>query len=205
VLVGSGVCLVPYVKEHVERYHEWMQSDFLLEMTASEPLSIEEEYEMQQSWHLDEDKCTFIVVSKELPAMDERHPWGTIVGDVNLFFNNEDDTHEAEVEVMIADERVRRKGHGFESAVLMMQYGITDLGATHYTAKIAMSNTPSLTLFKRLGFEIESQSDVFKEITLHLSVARGSAGWKYIMEEAGVTSTRQSFGRDDLVEEELTV
>lgn len=46
--------------------------------------------------------------------MDERHPWGTIVGDVNLFFNNDEDPHEAEVEVMIADERVRRKGHGRE-------------------------------------------------------------------------------------------
>lgn len=31
-----------------------MKNPFLQEMTASEPLSLEEEYEMQQSWHQDD-------------------------------------------------------------------------------------------------------------------------------------------------------
>jgi hypothetical protein len=31
-----------------------MKSPYLQEMTASEPLTLEEEYEMQQSWHDDE-------------------------------------------------------------------------------------------------------------------------------------------------------
>jgi Acetyltransferase (GNAT) domain len=58
--------LVPYRPEHVRQYHAWMhQNDgALLQATASEPLSLEEEYDMQQSWYLDEKKCTFIILSR---------------------------------------------------------------------------------------------------------------------------------------------
>ena len=64
LLIGSKVLLVPYRPEHVENYHEWMKSPFLLEMTASEPLSLEEEIKMQLSWRDDSDKCTFIVLAR---------------------------------------------------------------------------------------------------------------------------------------------
>lgn len=53
--MGEKVALVPYKPEHVPKYHEWMKSPFLQEMTASEPLTLEEEYEMQESWHQDQE------------------------------------------------------------------------------------------------------------------------------------------------------
>ena len=34
-------------------YEAWMQDPFILEMTASEPLTVEQEYEMQESWKMD--------------------------------------------------------------------------------------------------------------------------------------------------------
>ncbi|RHZ80233.1 hypothetical protein Glove_138g57 [Diversispora epigaea] len=82
VLIGEKVILVPYRPEHVPKYHEWMKSPFLQEMTASKPLTIEQEYEMQRSWHLDENK---------------------MIGDVNLFFNDEENSTVSEIEIMIAE------------------------------------------------------------------------------------------------------
>ncbi|XP_048674953.2 alpha/beta-tubulin-N-acetyltransferase 9 isoform X4 [Caretta caretta] len=56
VLQGKKVTLVPYTSAHVCRYHEWMKSEELQRLTASEPLSLEQEYEMQRSWQEDADK-----------------------------------------------------------------------------------------------------------------------------------------------------
>ena len=50
-----NACLqVPYQADHVPLYNAWMQTPELLELTASEPLSLEEEYENQVSWREDE-------------------------------------------------------------------------------------------------------------------------------------------------------
>ncbi|GIY15526.1 n-acetyltransferase 9-like protein [Caerostris extrusa] len=64
-IVGEKIVLISYKKLHVEKYHSWMQSPELLELTASEPLTLEQEYQMQQSWYEDDDKCTFIVLDKQ--------------------------------------------------------------------------------------------------------------------------------------------
>ena len=54
IQIGRQLILVPYRKKYVAQYHAWMQDSFLQEMTASEPLTLEEEYEMQASWRDDE-------------------------------------------------------------------------------------------------------------------------------------------------------
>ena len=43
-----------------------MQDPILLESTASEPLSMEDEIRMQQEWRDDERKCTFIILARDL-------------------------------------------------------------------------------------------------------------------------------------------
>ena len=107
VLVGSKVVLVPYRKQHVPRYHEWMKDPLIQEQTASEPLSLDEEYEMQQSWAVDEDKLTFIILARPedealqaTAGAQELLSRCKMVGDVNIFFNekheDEDDEDEDE-------------------------------------------------------------------------------------------------------------
>ncbi|KAJ2159342.1 hypothetical protein GGF46_003089 [Coemansia sp. RSA 552] len=156
-VIGKQAVLVPYEKEHVPRYHEWMKSPFLQEMTGSEPLSIEEEYDMQQSWRRDSDKCTFIILSKDphqaTPADCNIHDNSTMLGDVNFYLNNHDNPHEAELEVMIAEESAAGKGVATEVLHLMMHYAIYDVGVTDFVVRIKDTNDASIHIFtNKLGF-----------------------------------------------------
>ena len=111
-IVGTKCVLVPYRPCHVTKYHEWMQQSFLLEMTGSEPLSLDEEVAMQQTWRDDDHKCTFIILARDqchfqppqqqeddnnqvVPTTREDPDFcpcnlHAMVGDVNLFFSEED-------------------------------------------------------------------------------------------------------------------
>ncbi|KAI2621560.1 acetyltransferase domain-containing protein [Xylaria nigripes] len=109
------VLLVPYDPHHVERYHEWMQNVALREATASDLLSLDEEYENQQSWRTSHDKLTFIVCQPAIKgpidaapapiAAEDSHGAneGTLrihageddtparmIGDINLFLTADD-------------------------------------------------------------------------------------------------------------------
>jgi len=164
-VVGEKVVLVPYQKIHVEKYHEWMKSAELQELTGSEPLSLEEEYDMQVSWRDDNDKCTFIVLDKAKldTGLNEIE---CMVGDTNIFIFQDDSGKDVgEAEIMIAEPSARGKGFGIEAISLMIQYAIQDLKIEQYTAKIKFGNTASHKLFTKLGFHIESESEVFRETT----------------------------------------
>eukprot|EP00879_Flechtneria_rotunda_P017786 GHRR01018645.1.p1 GENE.GHRR01018645.1~~GHRR01018645.1.p1 ORF type:complete len:207 (+),score=60.39 GHRR01018645.1:92-712(+) len=171
VIEGQKVILVPYKREHVEQYHRWMQDPALQEATASEPLTLQEEYVMQQRWAEDEDKCTFILLDKSLPdtPVTGSHGGG-MAGDVNFFFNDYDSRSIAEIEVMLAEPSSRRKGIASEALTLFMAYGVKTLGVTKFRAKIGESNGASLALFSKLGYQAVSRSTVFKEVTLELDI-----------------------------------
>nr|XP_005584934.1 PREDICTED: N-acetyltransferase 9 isoform X4 [Macaca fascicularis] len=158
MLLGKKVVLVPYTSEHVPRYHEWMKSEELQRLTASEPLTLEQEYAMQRSWREDADKCTFIVLDAEKwqaqPGATEE---SCMVGDVNLFLTDLEDPTLGEIEVMIA--------------------GMTTLGLTKFEAKIGQENEPSIRMFQKLHFEQVAASSVFQEVTLRLTVSESEHQW----------------------------
>ncbi|PKX93000.1 uncharacterized protein P174DRAFT_505043 [Aspergillus novofumigatus IBT 16806] len=111
----SKVLLVPYSSWHVPRYHEWMKDEEIQAATASEPLTLEEEYAMQRSWRQDADKLTFIITLPVLQPQpqhqsqtegQERQGQGLrlqlqlqdgddapeqMLGDINLFLRVEDE------------------------------------------------------------------------------------------------------------------
>ncbi|KAH1099509.1 hypothetical protein AAZX31_13G012300 [Glycine max] len=165
-LEGKKVILVPYMEAHVPKYHEWMKDPSLLQATGSEPLTLQQEYTMQLSWSQDPNKETFIVLDKDLVVGDfshgEPHP-EAMVGDVNIFMNDLDDPHVAEIEIMIAEPKSRRKGLAKESVLMMMTFAIEKLGINIFRVKIGESNGASLDLFQKLGFVQTSYSSIFKE------------------------------------------
>nr|XP_056718271.1 alpha/beta-tubulin-N-acetyltransferase 9 isoform X2 [Euleptes europaea] len=123
VLQGKRVTLVPYTSAHVPRYHEWMKSEELQRLTASEPLSLEQEYKMQCSWREDTDKCTFIILDSEKWSRQAATEEDSMVGDVNLFLTDAEDPTLGEIEVMIAEASYRGRGFGKEATQIMMSYG----------------------------------------------------------------------------------
>ncbi|KAL6645021.1 hypothetical protein ACP70R_016629 [Stipagrostis hirtigluma subsp. patula] len=171
--VGERAVLVPYLREHVPRYHEWMQDPALLEATASEPLSLAQEFDVHRSWTLDPlssaPQHTFIVLDQEL-IEGEFVPGNphteAMVGDVNIYMNDPDDLQIAEIEIMIAKQKSRGKGIGQEAILMMMAFAVEKYGIHTFRAKISESNTTSLKLFRKLGLKDASYSKVFKEVTL---------------------------------------
>lgn len=170
MLMGLKICLVPYREKFVERYHNWMKDPFLLQTTASEPLSLEEEYDMQKSWCNDSNKCTFIVLVNDnnssnsniltednknsitynnSDSINNNKDIENMCGDVNLFLNDIDNKFNAEIEVMIAESQHRGKGFAKEAVFLMMSYGINKIGINRFYAKINKDNEISINLFRR--------------------------------------------------------
>ncbi|KAJ8733848.1 hypothetical protein PYW07_014399 [Mythimna separata] len=167
-IVGHNVILVPYKEYHVPRYHEWMKSEELQKLTASEPLTLEEEYEMQRSWREDDDKCTFIILDKHLYDKNNEET-DAMIGDTNIFITD-NELEAGEIEIMIAEEAARGKKLGWEAVILMFLYGIQHINLKLIEAKIALSNNISIKMFKKLGFEEKSISEVFQEVTLEKKV-----------------------------------
>ncbi|GAB7332977.1 hypothetical protein MBLNU13_g04676t1 [Cladosporium sp. NU13] len=153
-LSTSKVLLVPYSAHHVPTYHAWMQDADLQAATASEPLSMTEEYDMQRSWRTDNDKLTFIVCQSREPESSSQTVKGSqvdrserMIGDINLFlFEPEDDDDEdddgeqapdrtrtsnalvGEIELMIARKDLHRQGYG-RAALLSFTAYILDTWA----------------------------------------------------------------------------
>ncbi|XGW15913.1 hypothetical protein V3C99_001399, partial [Haemonchus contortus] len=168
-ILGSKVVLVPYEKEHVLKYHKWMEDEELRRLTGSERLSLDEEYEMQQNWRVDDDKLTFIILSRA--RLDSGcSEVDSMIGDVNLFLNVESEA--GELEVMVAEQMERGSGAATEAVSLMIAYVVKELHVERFFVKITDDNASSLHLFKnKLKFQQVSHSEVFGEFTLELPLS----------------------------------
>uniref|UniRef100_A0A915CBD8 N-acetyltransferase domain-containing protein n=1 Tax=Parascaris univalens TaxID=6257 RepID=A0A915CBD8_PARUN len=166
-VIGKQVILVPYEACHVNKYHRWMEDAELRQQTASDRLTLEREYEMQRSWREDDDKCTFIILSRSL--IDEGYDeLSSMIGDVNLFLYET----VAELEIMIAEREWRGRGIATECIRLMIRYAFEHLHIERFEVKISEDNISSINLFRKLGFEQTSYSSVFKEYTMDLDPSK---------------------------------
>ncbi|EDO03583.1 hypothetical protein SS1G_06064 [Sclerotinia sclerotiorum 1980 UF-70] len=113
------------INEHTD--HQEIQ-----QATASEPLSLEEEYAMQKSWRTDHDKLTFIICLPDtIDASSEEIRKGVsdapakMIGDINLFLTEADEDEEGcigEIEIMIAESSARGNGLGRSAVLSFMEY-----------------------------------------------------------------------------------
>ncbi|XP_046971014.1 alpha/beta-tubulin-N-acetyltransferase 9 [Vanessa cardui] len=174
-IIGSKTILVPYREYHVPKYHNWMQSEELQKLTASQPLSLEEEYDMQKSWREDEDKCTFIILDKNVYET-KNDEITSMIGDTNIFLTDKENSI-GEIEIMIAEKSALGKKFGWESVIIMMLYGIKFINIKTFEAKISYSNVVSINMFKKLGFVEKSRSDIFEEITFQKIVTEDWVEW----------------------------
>lgn len=185
VVHSKRLRLEPYSKHHVPKYHEWMKNPDIQAATASEPLTLEQEFRMQESWRQDNDKLTFIVNLSGLHGDD------AMVGDVNMFLSlseqgNAEPVLMGEIELMIAETTQQGKGYGREALLLFFNYiaqheqeivqeyckldNATSMSLHNLSAKINQDNNRSLRLFESLGFKRTSEEpSYFGEFELRLN------------------------------------
>ncbi|KAF2363984.1 GNAT domain, partial [Trinorchestia longiramus] len=163
-------------------------------LTASEPLLLEEEFNMQVSWQNDNDKCTFIVLDKK--KYDETtDEVSSMIGDTNLYLTDCDNPSPGEIEVMIAEKDARRGGRGREATMMMLRYCVENLKVSKFLAKIGYANEPSMKLFRSLHFKEISRSEVFQELTFELVVADDWKRWLSEGTSSYVVSSYEYNGR----------
>lgn len=169
MLIGETISFVPYCKHHVEKYHLWMQDKDLQFLTASEPLTLSEEYEMQLSWQTDDDKLTFLAIQGNTIPLTVEEEISRMIGDINLLFLFSPEI--AEINMMVAEHKFRRSGYGSEMLQLMLCFAAENLSMKKFSAKISNSNQPSMLFFQKHNFQLESVSEVFQETNFELLVS----------------------------------
>ncbi|CAH1400507.1 unnamed protein product [Nezara viridula] len=153
-----------------------MESEELRKQTASERLSLEEEYEMQQTWLNDEEKCTFIVLDKKLME-ESNNEIVSMIGDANLYIRKDGENVIGEIGLMIAEPSFRSCGRGSEAALFILRYGVENIGVNKYLAVISSDNKTSINLFGKFNFVKENESEVFQEVTLSRKVDSEWSSW----------------------------
>lgn len=130
----------------MKTYSEWMSDEAIREATASERLTLAEEYDMQKSWREDPDKLTFILSLPSKRILEEGGKTVAVyegsddtsellVGDVNLFLyeaDGDDDEEDGkgsdvkemagEIELMIARKEFQGKGLGKIAVIMFILY-----------------------------------------------------------------------------------
>ncbi|TGO66902.1 hypothetical protein BOTNAR_0052g00390 [Botryotinia narcissicola] len=212
----NKILLVPYEESHVITYHEWMKDEEIQQATASEPLSLEEEYDMQRSWRTDHDKLTFIICLPEEGNASPEIRKGVsdapakMIGDINLFITEADEDEEGcigEIEIMIAERSARGKGLGRSAVVVFLEYLRSNLEKIleeyrkgiqgkkeegkmkllQLRVKIGGKNVASIGLFESVGFvKVGEGENYFGEVELVFEGWCGEERVKGLMERFGV-------------------
>ncbi|KAI9775314.1 MAG: hypothetical protein M1839_001298 [Geoglossum umbratile] len=210
----SKVLLVPYCEHHPTLHTKGIPCKELRSLTASEPLTLDEEYAMQRSWRTDGDKLTFIIYLQN-PAHSEE-PGENMIGDVNMFLTRDGgggdgDGVVGELELMIAEKSMRGKGLGRAGLLAFLKFVVLHLegilqefnsrpggenkqgGLEYLRVKIGEGNVGSIALFESLGFRrVGEEANIFGEVELRIVGLVGKGGGiDGLLERYGVMGYRE--------------
>jgi len=160
-----------------ERY--LLHTQELQKATASEPLTLDEEYAMQRSWRLDADKLTFIACTvpeglKQKEGSISVHLGDDfpdrMIGDVNLFLLQDEEAEEddaqngltsviGEVEIMIARKDLQGNGYGRAVLLAFLWYIFMSLdGILREYSKRSSGNAAGQALLRYLRVKIDAEN-----------------------------------------------
>ncbi|NIG61418.1 N-acetyltransferase 9 [Pontoporia blainvillei] len=180
-----------------------MKSEELRRLTASEPLTLEQEYVMQHSWQEDADSEKWrpravLVMGGLIPeALLGSHPLLFPAVKAPLEPQKVCKKHfvkslgECTFIVLDAEKWQTQPGISEESCMAGdVNLFLTDLGdpalgeievmiagLTKFEAKIGRGNEPSIRMFRKLHFEQVAVSSVFQEVTLRLTMSEPERRW----------------------------
>ena len=72
----------------------------------------------------------------------------------------------------------------------MIKYGLEDVKIRKFEAKIKFENSPSLAMFRKLGFQEVGRSDVFEEITLAVTA---DDSWKGFIDNECIVYKKEEY------------
>lgn len=97
-----------------------------------------------------------------------------VVGDIYLFIQDvpTEDIYEryGELNVSIADKSCRQQGLAKEAVASIILWAYRELELCRFFVKINEENSASISLFKKLGFQVVNTNTVFHELELRISL-----------------------------------
>ncbi len=127
---GKNLLLGPFEEKYVELYSEWLNIPFILKMTGSEPMTVQDVADYRRSCLDSPDMTQFLVCHK-----------GVAIGDVDL--RDIKPGESAQSVIMIANPTFR--GCGEEAYRLLLNYGFKNFDLNRIYAEVFNFNILSLS------------------------------------------------------------
>ena len=101
--------------------------------------------------------------ASEVLLVIEDRKTNKLIGHVGLY-KIDQVAKKTEYGILIADDESRGKGYGAKATRLMVDYAFKELGMHKVTAEVLSENLPSISMFKKCGFDVDGclRDDVFK-------------------------------------------
>jgi RimJ/RimL family protein N-acetyltransferase len=151
--------LVDFTQEFVQIFHKWMQEEEVLQLTSTDPMSLEDVTNL--SCQSLKGHCIVKIILLD----------GVPIGDVDLFYSVDEDLLRAgEINILIAEKQYRSKGYGkiaLVNFIEILKKQADSLRPEYLCAKINKENAASIRLFENAGFVKECDvPNVFDEFKL---------------------------------------